>query len=157
MPTFGPGHSVGLMLCPAYAPSPVAISSPASRGGKDSAAGAPTDMSAMAMSMEMPAHQGQSVDQSPQLANASTPTGGSVPLHGSIPSSGSEHQEHTLCPYAASATLAAPPADFSFTAREQATTEFALLTAQIAYFRLAPRAQSARAPPLDPELTKLAA
>jgi hypothetical protein len=161
MPMFGPGLSVGLMLCPAYAPLPVAISSPDGRVSKKSTAHASMDMSAMDMSMEMPmaAHEDQPADPSARRTDASRskPTGASAASHGRVPGYGTDHPEHTLCPYAASATLAASPTCFTLTAREQLATEFELLTPQIAYFRLAPRAQSPRAPPLRPELTELAA
>jgi hypothetical protein len=119
MPMFGPGISVSLMLCPAYAPVPPAIGATA-----DAAADASMDMPGMDMSMQEPiaAHAGQSGRP--------------------------DHQEHTLCPYAASATLASPPNGISLCPSERPVANLPLLTPQVAYFRLPHRAQSARAPPL---------
>jgi len=124
MPMFGPGLSVSLMLCPAYAPVPAAIGATANTSAAASMDMAGMDMPGMDMSTQDPtaAHAGQSGHP--------------------------DHQEHTLCPYAASATLATPPTCFSLCPSELPVTRFPLLTAQISFFRLAQRAQSARAPPL---------
>lgn len=152
MPMFGPGLSLRLMLCPEYAPLPAAINSPAPPADSASTADTSMDMSDMDMSMEMQLadHEGQPVDRGRKRSDASVSawTRRSTPLNGSLPGGRSDHQEHTLCPYAASAALAGSPTYSNLTAGKQAVTEFALLTPQIAYFRVAPRAQSARAPPL---------
>jgi hypothetical protein len=135
MPMFGPGLSVGLMLCPAYAPIPASIGGAAdsrtqtATADASATADATMDMSGMDMPMDM-------------SASAST---GSAPPH----DSGSGHQDHTLCPYAASATLGAPPAFLSASVSGQSATECTLFAPQVAYFRLLPRAQSARGPPVN--------
>lgn len=121
MPMFGPGLSVSLMLCPGYAPVPAAI---------DTTAHALADASMDMSGMDMP--------DMPMAEPIAAHTG---------PSGRPDHQEHTLCPYAASATLASPPSDISLCPCELPIAKFPLLTPQIAYFRLPRRAQSARAPP----------
>ncbi len=67
-----------------------------------------------------------------------------------IPTSGSDpdHQDHSSCPYAASATLAGIPTLFGVTVTEQSVTRLALPLPQISDFTIVPRAQSARAPPV---------
>ena len=134
MPMFGPGLSVGLMLCPAYAPVLAPIAGAADARSQPPAPDTTMDMSGMDISMDM------SMDMS---TSAST---GSAPSH----DSGSGHQDHTLCPYAASATLGAPPAFLSASVSGQSTAECTLFAPQVAYFRLSPRAQSARGPPVIP-------
>lgn len=128
MPMFGPGLSVGLMLCPAYAPVPASIRADAR--GVAPTADAAMGMAGMDISMDM-------------STSAST---GSPPLNGS----GSEHQDHTLCPYAASATLGAPPALFSASVSGPSVAECTQLAPQVAHFQLSRRAQSARGPPVIP-------
>lgn len=130
MPMFGPGLSVGLMLCPAYAPVPTSIAGAADARSQPPTADAMMDMSGMDMSMDM-------------STSAST---GSAPSHDSGPG----HQDHTLCPYAASATLGAPPAFLSASVSGQPTAECTLFAPQVAYCQLSPRAQSARGPPVIP-------
>jgi len=72
-----------------------------------------------------------------------------MPAHSSgDPSSKGSHQDHTLCPYAASSLLAAQSTfpDVPMAARAQ--TQPLLLVSQVAHATSAPRAQSARGPPL---------
>lgn len=125
MPMFGPGHSVGMMLCPGYVPAatmPVAM---------------PAEMS-MDMSMDMP------VDT----------RAGSLESHGSGAESGGAghqspaHQDHGACPYGASPTLAtlALPSD-QYVAGERPASNAALSAPQIDHADIAPRAQSPRGPP----------
>jgi len=134
MPMFGPGLSVSLMLCPVYAPvPPLAVQSHETRS--DEGAGKSMDMSAgvdmsMAMDMGMP-----STDE---------PTTGNNSTSGGQP----DHQDHSSCPYAASATLAGVPTLLGVTVAEQSVTRLALPGPQITHFTMVPRAQSARAPPV---------
>jgi hypothetical protein len=117
MPLFGPGLSVGLMLCPAYAPVPA------------------MDMSGMDMPMDMPMG---TTPGAPSHPTAPPPAGG-------MPSG--DYQQHSLCPYAKSASLAPLPAVFNLPVAEQAATTLVLLAPQIAWFQIPARAQSPRAPP----------
>jgi hypothetical protein len=133
MPIFGPGLSVSLMLCPAYAPSSTTGTDSASHDLKAAAAAAPSmDMS---MDMDMPM-RGDAPAQSTQS--------GASPRSGSIP----DHQDHSSCPYAASAMLAGLPAVFAVAIAEQSITGLALPLPQITYFPPVARSQSARAPPV---------
>jgi hypothetical protein len=147
MPMFGSGFSVGLMLCPAYAPIPAAIGGAADPGRQTATADATMDMSGMDMPMDM--SMSGTPQPSPSVRNADAGGGTS---HGSAPSpdGGSGHQDHTLCPYAASATLGAPPASYGPAVNGQSTAHYTLFAPQVAYFQLAARAQSARGPPLIP-------
>jgi hypothetical protein len=130
MPMFGSGLSVGLMLCPAYAPVPASIA-----GAADASHQAPTTGATMGMSgMDMP------MDMSTRTSTGSAPSNGS----------GSDHQDHSLCPYAASATLGAPPALFSASISAPPAPERILFAPQVAHFQPSPRTQSARGPPVIP-------
>lgn len=126
MPMFGPHLSVSLMLCPAYAPAWTVRSSASSHLSDSSAADPSMDVS---MGMDMP----MSMDMSTGM-----PTSGSDP----------DHRDHSSCPYAASATLAGTPTLFGVTVSEQSMTRLALPLPQISDFKIVPRAQSARAPPV---------
>lgn len=117
MPLFGPGLSVGLMLCPAYAPVPA------------------MDMSGMNMPMDM------SMGTTPGAPSHPT----APPPAGGMPSG--DYQQHSLCPYAKSASLAPLPAVFNLPVAEQSATTLVLLAPQIAWFQIPARAQSPRAPP----------
>jgi hypothetical protein len=136
MPLFGPGLSVGLMLCPAYAPVPIGLGTAGPHSGNDQPPDESMDMSSMDMSMDMPmgATHGES-------SHAPTPS----PAGGSMPSG--DYQQHSLCPYAKSATLAGPFALFSLPVAEHSSTTLVLLVPQITWFQISPRAQSPRAPP----------
>jgi len=134
MPMFGPGRSVSLMLCPAYAPVPTVPSGVPAHTSDHAAAGSSMDMS-MDMGMDMPM---DTPAASPAGDTHSEPTSGGDP----------NHQDHSsYCPYRASATLAGIPTLFGVAAAEQTVTRIALPLPQISYFAIAPRAQSARAPP----------
>ena len=135
MPMFGPGLSVSLMLCPAYAPSSATGTDSASHNLNAAAAAAPSMDMSMDMDMPMPA-RGDAPAQSTQS--------GASPRSGSIP----DHQDHSSCPYAASAMLAGLPAVFAVAIAEQSITGLALPLPQITYFPPVARAQSARAPPV---------
>jgi hypothetical protein len=67
------------------------------------------------------------------------------------PSSGKDgapsHQDHSTCPYGASPTFAALAALTAMPAPVQASAR-PLISPQIGYFQIAPRAQSPRGPPL---------
>jgi hypothetical protein len=58
------------------------------------------------------------------------------------------HQEHSTCPFGASAALAAIPVMDNWSATAPAAVPFRLSQAQITHFELAPRAQSPRGPPV---------
>jgi hypothetical protein len=138
MPMFGPGLSVELALCPAYAPISAAVSGGDARTGKSLPLDASMDMSGMDMSMDMPmtVSDGPSAPDSSPVTDSGT-SAAHAPVRGSLPARGSGHQEHTICPYAASAVLAAPPVSVSLTVDAQSATEYALLAPQITYLRLA--------------------
>ena len=57
------------------------------------------------------------------------------------------HQDHSACPYAASATVAAASPWYGFALARQRSVAASAGNAQIDHFQLAPRAQSPRAPP----------
>ncbi len=117
MPTFGPGWSLGLVLCAAYAPI------------------SPMDMSNMDMPMDAAAATGSE----PDAATAPQPLGRG---HRS-----GDYQQHSLCPYAKSATSAPAPAALSLPGAPAAAASTALMAAQIFWFQAPARAQSPRAPP----------
>ena len=120
MPTFGPGMSLGMSLCDGYGP----------------VAPAAADMSmdlSMDMSMDMPM-AGPAQPHSPSGPNTS----------GGAPHS---HQDHSCCPYAASATLAAHAMWVGLPLAGQQATEPPLWESQIARSEIPRRAQSARGPP----------
>lgn len=120
MPTFGPGMSVGMSLCDGYGPVAPA------------AADTTMDMS-MGMSMDMP------------MAGSAQPHSPSAPEStGGAPHS---HQDHSCCPYAASATLATQSMWVGVPLTTQRTTEPPLWESQVTRSEIPPRAQSARGPP----------
>jgi hypothetical protein len=120
MPTFGPGMSVQLSLCEDYAP----ISPPAAD-----------------RSMDMP--MGHAMDM-PMAAPAQRHSNGQPNSGGGAPHS---HQKHSICPYAASSTLAAhSPSANAPTAAEPGTL-LPSWPSQVARIKVTPRAQSARGPP----------
>jgi hypothetical protein len=125
MPQFGPGPSVGLMLCPAYAPVPS------------------MDISGMDMPMDMPMEVPRGVPQATTPGAPNHPT--APPPAGGMPSG--DYQQHSLCPYAKSASLAPLPTVFNLPMAEQSATTLVLAAPQIAWFQIPARAQSPRAPP----------
>lgn len=138
MPMFGPGLSVGLMLCPAYAPVPAAAAAAADADASMDMAG--TDMAGMDMA-------GMDMSTAMSMAAPAAQPDAHRPAHDG--SARTDHQEHTLCPYAASATLAAPPHLFDVSTPAHEWTQVTVLAAaQVGEFQLLPRAQMARAPPL---------
>jgi len=132
MPMFGPGLSVSLMLCPAYAPLAAApVGDSFHRSSPN-----PLDDLSMSMSGDM--------DMS-----TDAPSTGNVPAPGKAPlPSNGWGQDHSLCPYATSAILAGPTPLFALAVAKKPGTDFTKLAPQIAYFLVVRRAQSARAPPL---------
>ena len=118
MPMIGPGYSVQLALCDSYAPV-LSMSST-------------TDVSAdMAMSDGM--------DMAPADALQSTaPTG-----HGGR----TPHQDHGGCLFGSGPTLCTLLAGAVLPAFDQHPADRAAIAAQISYFEVAVRAQSARGPP----------
>jgi hypothetical protein len=160
MPMFGPRLSLGLMLCPAYAPLPPGLGGASPDHGRgDASSESAVGMSmgigmGMGMGMDMPMDTPLDLSGAAKAGNVAhmagrAPSDGSVPLagHKSMPGNGWD-QEHTLCPYTASATLAGPAATFSLTLADQPTITLTQLAPQIAYFQITARAQSARAPPV---------
>ena len=146
MPMFGPGFSIGLMLCPAYAPIPDLASTGPSAAERDRAAAvASIAMPGMDMSMDMPM-AGGAADKA-----ARSPSDSGVPAPGgaSRSSNGTDHQYDSLYHYLANAIAAALPTWVDPIVAEPPATAVALPAPQVAYFELSPRAQSARAPPLQ--------
>ncbi|MGH7118295.1 MAG: hypothetical protein ACREFP_04800 [Acetobacteraceae bacterium] len=144
MPMFGPGFSVGLMLCPVYAPIPDVARSGSFVGGRaPAAADASMAMSGMDIAMDMP--MSDATDQAPV---AQSPSGGRAPAPGSPGSgNGREHQYDSLYHYLANAIAAAVPTWHDPILDEPPATTLALAAPQVSHFALSPRAQSARAPP----------
>jgi hypothetical protein len=138
MPMFGPGLSVGLMLCPAYAAVPPPIG--ASTRHSDHDAGADR-------SMEMPEGMDMSMDMSAGTAKdtLSDPTD-SQPASGGMPAR--DYQQHSLCPFAKSAVLAGSLAALDLPVADLSSTTLALPAPQISWFYISRRAHSPRAPPL---------
>jgi hypothetical protein len=119
MPSFGPGFSVGLMLCEGYA----AIA-PAQHG---------------AMDMPMAASMDMSMQTRAQHHADQDPSGGRSPVP----------QNHSACPYGASPVLAdVAMAPIVGPALERLPGP-ALPAAQLTVFASIPRAQSPRAPPIN--------
>jgi hypothetical protein len=117
MPMIGPGYSVQLALCDSYAPVLSMSSS--------------MDMSDMAM--------GDGVDMTqsgPLPSTAPTGHGGPTP-----------HQDHGGCLFGSGPALCTPLAGAFLPAFDQYPPDLAAVAAQIGYFELAVRAQSARGPP----------
>jgi len=120
MPMFGPGMSVRLMLCQDYAPSaPLAASK------------------SMDMGMDMPMDM-------PTAAPTQWDSSGDSNSAGRTPHS---PQDHTVCPYAASSTLAANSAFDHAPPGFEPSAQPSLRTSQVVYSAITPRAQSARGPP----------
>lgn len=117
MPMFGPGFSVQIVLCEAYAPVP----------------GAP---SSMVMRMDMP--MDASMDMPVQPPSSDTPKPGS---------GSPEHQIHNTCLYGSIPSLGVLPAMAVIPAVEQRPAELPIPTAQVKTFQLLARAQSPRGPP----------
>lgn len=147
MPMFGPGLSISLMLCPAYAPVPTQSPNASIQRGDRGPAPHSMDMSmGMDMSMDM------SNAPSRERAASATPGGTASGAVGN-PASGSnpghpDHQDHTLCPYAASATLAGLPTLFTVNIVGLAVVRrLSLPLAQINHSVVIARAHSARGPP----------
>jgi len=142
MPMFGPGFSVGLMLCPVYAPVPDVANTRSSIEGHDfAAAQATVAVSRMDMAMDMP------------MSNAADPatiarprSGGNLPTSGS--GNGPEHRYDSLYHYLANAIAAAVPTWHDPFLDEPPAGTVALAAPQVGHFEISPRAQSARAPPL---------
>jgi len=137
MPMFGPGLSVSLMLCPVYAPVPAGFTGVAPHEAHNGAAAESMDMSGAGTSMDM--SMGTGKEPSTRVTTP-PPTGGGVPS--------SDYQQHSLCPYAKSATLAGSLASLNLSVAEQPLTRVVLLAPQISWFQISPRAQSPRAPPV---------
>ena len=102
-------------------------------GGKGKRMTLKYDRMAMDMSMDMP--MGAATDV-PALHHA--------PANG-VPS----HQEHGICPYGASPTLAALPALSAISQTVPVSATSFISSPQVTYFGLSPRAQSPRGPPLE--------
>jgi hypothetical protein len=96
---------------------------------------APVPSMAMDMSMDMP--MGAATDV-PALHHSNAPANG-------VPS----HQEHGICPYGASPTLAALPALSAISQTVPVSATSFISSPQVTYFGLSPRAQSPRGPPLE--------
>jgi hypothetical protein len=90
---------------------------------------APVPAAAMPAGMRMP--DGSAMDMGPASSGHGTPS----------------HQDHSACPYAASATVAAASPWYGFALARQRSVAASAGNAQIDHFQLAPRAQSPRAPP----------
>lgn len=120
MPMFGPGFSVGIMLCDGYAPVPD---------------------SPMAMDMPMRAGMAMSVEAARQSGE---------PQHGDDRSGrGSPAQQnHSACPYGASSVFAGAPALAAVGLALERSVEAVLPAPQLAVFATIARAQSPRAPPI---------
>jgi hypothetical protein len=118
MPMIGPGHSVQLVLCDSYAPVLPMNSS--------------MDMSAAtAMGDDMDMTQAGPLQSTP-------PTG---------PGGPAPHQDHGGCLFGSSPALCTPLADAALPTFAQHRADLAAVAAQIGYFEVAVRAQSARGPP----------
>jgi hypothetical protein len=119
---FGPGLSVGLMMCDGYAPVP---------------------HRPMAMDMPMDAGMDMSTHATGQAAE---------PLHGRLPDStgrGSPAQQsHSACPYGASPVLAGAPALATASLEVGRSPDQVLPAPQLTAFQSIARAQSPRAPPI---------
>jgi hypothetical protein len=122
MPMFGPGLSVGLMMCDGYAPVP---------------------HRPMAMDMPMDAGMDMSTHATGQAAE---------PLHGRLPDStgrGSPAQQsHSACPYGASPVFAGAPALATASLEVGRSPDQVLTAPQLTAFQSIARAQSPRAPPI---------
>ena len=59
------------------------------------------------------------------------------------------HASHSACPYAASSTLASLVASIDVPTPARLTTSSLISAPQVAHFKIAPRAQSPRGPPLE--------
>jgi len=122
MPMFGPGFSVGLMLCEGYAPEPqppVAM---------DMSMDAGIDMSASATA--------QSADSQRGATNG--PSGRGSPAR----------QNHSACPYGASPVSAGAPILAAVSLTPGRSPERALPAPQLTALQSIVRAQSPRAPPI---------
>lgn len=151
MPMFGPGFSVGVTLCPAYAPIPDMASSGSSVRGSDQAtADSSMGMPGMDISMDMPMSGAKS---EPTATPTRTTTGDSIPIpDGSGSGSGPDHQTNSLYHYLAHSIVAALPMWLGLVTAEQPPgTTLPLPAPQVAYFQVSPRSQLARAPP-DPQI-----
>jgi hypothetical protein len=115
----GAGHRVELILCEGYAPAP-----------------------SMMMSLPIDMSDAMVVDPRMDMSQAHR-TQGSAPKPAGAPA----HQDHGSCPYGASSALAAPPALAISAIVEQRASELAATSAQVSYFDVLFRAQSARGPP----------
>jgi hypothetical protein len=122
MPIAGPGFSVQIVICDAYAPMPRASEARGSAPQMD-----------MGMSMDMPMDLDLRAD--PQARDAAH-SGHGAPGHA-----------HGTCPYGASPALGALPQPGAVTAAAPRPAEPAASTAQIAYSTVPARAQSPRGPP----------
>ena len=69
--------------------------------------------------------------------------------HGSGGSDSPAHPGHSACPYAASSTLASLVASIDVPTPARLTTPGPMSAPQVAHFKMAPRAQSPRGPPLE--------
>jgi hypothetical protein len=118
MPMIGPGYSVQLVLCDSYAPV-LSMSS------------------AMGASADMAMDDG--MDMAPAGALQSTAATG----HGERTS----HQDHGGCLFGSGPTLCTLLAGAVSPALDQHPADRAAIAAQISYFEVAIRAQSARGPP----------
>ena len=122
MPLFGPGFSVGLMLCDGYAPVPhpsMAMDMPMDPG--------------MEMSMDA---AGRSAE--PQHTPLDDRSGRGTPAQ----------QNHSSCPYGASPVFAGAPAWAAVRLALWHAPEPALPAPQLVAFQSIARAQSPRAPPI---------
>ena len=97
---------------------------------------APVPSTAAEMRMDMPMDMPMDV---PASAPAQVRTGGGFP----------SHQDHSSCPYGASPTLAALPALAHLPVSIEPIAPSPIRAAQVGHLEIAPRAQSARGPPLQ--------
>ena len=139
MPMFGPGLSVSLMLCPAYAPVPAT----GNTADAEHSMAMPMDMG-MSMDMANPPQDERAALAQPE--NKASDAG--IASHGDSAPAHPEHQDHTLCPYAASATLAGLPTLFTMNVVGLVVIHrLSLPLAQINHSVVITRAHSARGPP----------
>jgi hypothetical protein len=118
MPMIGPGHSIRLALCDSYAPV-LSMSS------------------SMDMSADMAMGEGMDMTQ-PARVQSQAPTGHGAPA---------PHQDHGGCLFGSAPALCTPLAAAILPAFDQHPAHLATVAAQISYFEVAVRAQSARGPP----------
>jgi hypothetical protein len=98
---------------------------------------APPMAADMSMDMSEPMSMGT---HAPPHAGGEPRTGGNGPL---------SHQDHGICPYAASSALATLVAMIDVPGSVEPTAPRLISAPQVAYSEISPRAQSPRGPPLE--------